>query len=73
VDTDHDGIPNAWETKHQLNPNQADDGPQDADGDGYTSVEEYLNGTDPREKIDYQNLGNNFDTTLSSRARRGIC
>ena len=34
----------------------------DADGDGYTNVEEYLNGTGPRQKIDYTNLGNNIDT-----------
>jgi len=62
VDTDHDGMPDAWETQHDLNPNQADDGPSDADGDGYTNVEEYLNGTNPREKINYRNLGNNVDT-----------
>ena len=34
----------------------------DADGDGYTNVEEYLNSTNPRQKIDYTNLGNNVDT-----------
>ena len=35
---------------------------RDADGDGYTNVEEYLNGTDPRKKMDYTNLDNNVDT-----------
>ena len=29
--------------------------------DGYTNVEEYLNGTDPKEFIDYRNLSNNID------------
>ncbi len=62
ADTDHDGMPDDWEKKYQLNPAKASDGPMDADGDGYTNVEEYLNGTDPRQKIDYSNLGNNLDT-----------
>ena len=46
-DTDHDGMPDAWETKHGLNPNDPSDGPKDKDGDGYTNVEEFLNGTQP--------------------------
>jgi pectate lyase len=62
ADGDHDGMPDAWEQTHKLNGADAADGPQDADGDGYTNVEECLNGTDPREKIDYRNLGNNVDT-----------
>jgi hypothetical protein len=37
-------------------------GSTDADQDGYTNVEECLNGTSPCEKIDYGNLGNNVDT-----------
>lgn len=62
ADRDHDGMPDAWETRYELNPGQADDGRLDSDDDGYTNVEEYLNGTDPREKIDYTNLGHNIDT-----------
>ncbi|MBP8303393.1 MAG: polysaccharide lyase [Phycisphaerae bacterium] len=62
ADADHDGMPDAWETRHSLDPQQAGDGPLDSDQDGYTNVEEYLNGTDPRERIDYTNLGNNIDT-----------
>jgi MYXO-CTERM domain-containing protein len=41
-DTDGDGIPDAWETAHGLNPNSASDGSGDS-GDGYTNVEKYLN------------------------------
>jgi len=41
-DTDNDGMPDAWETAHGFNPNVADDA-GDADGDGYTNLEEYLN------------------------------
>jgi pectate lyase len=43
TDSDHDGMPDAWETEHGLNPTNASDGPKDSDGDGYTNVEEYLN------------------------------
>lgn len=47
TDTDHDGMPDAWETKYGFNPNSAADGSQDTDGDGYTNVEEFLNGGSP--------------------------
>jgi hypothetical protein len=43
VDTDHDGMPDAWETARGLNPADPSDGNQDADGDGFTNLEEYLN------------------------------
>ena len=62
TDSDHDGMPDDWEIQYQLNPAEAGDGSTDVDGDNYTNVEEYLNGTSPREKIDYTNLGNNVDT-----------
>jgi hypothetical protein len=41
-DTDGDGMSDAWETAHGLNPNSASDGSGDS-GDGYTNVEKYLN------------------------------
>ena len=62
VDTDHDGMPDEWEKRFGLDPNDPTDGAKDTDGDGYTNVEEYLNGTDPTVKIDYLNLDNNVDT-----------
>ncbi len=42
-DTDHDGMPDAWERAHGLDPANATDGSADRDGDGYTNVEAYLN------------------------------
>jgi len=42
-DTDGDGMPDEWEKRHNLNPNDEADGTGDADADGYTNVEEYLN------------------------------
>jgi hypothetical protein len=43
VDSDNDGMPNAWETAHGLNPNSAADASTDRDNDGYTNIEEYIN------------------------------
>lgn len=62
ADRDNDGMPDEWEEKHNLNPENQADASEDLDEDGYTNVEEYLNGTDPQEKVDYRNLGNNVDT-----------
>ena len=61
VDSDGDGMPDAWEAKYGLDPNNPADAALDTDGDGYTNIEEYLNGTNPNEKINYRNLGNNID------------
>ncbi|MET0343569.1 MAG: hypothetical protein ABW252_21335, partial [Polyangiales bacterium] len=41
-DTDRDGMPDAWERAHQLDPASARDGSADQDGDGYTNLEAYL-------------------------------
>lgn len=62
VDSDGDGMPDDWERSNSLDPDQVADGASDSDGDGYTNVEEFLNGTNPQEKVDYTNLGNNVDT-----------
>lgn len=43
-DQDRDGMADAWEQAHGLNPSLADDRNADRDGDGYTNLEEYLNG-----------------------------
>lgn len=44
LDTDRDGMPDEFEQRAGLNPTNPADGGQDSDGDGYTNVEEYLNG-----------------------------
>lgn len=43
IDSDKDGMPDAWEETQGLDPADPDDGVLDADQDGYTNVEEYLN------------------------------
>jgi hypothetical protein len=47
ADADSDGMPDAWEAEHGLDP-QSDDSAGDLNNDGYTNIEEFLNGTDPR-------------------------
>lgn len=42
-DSDSDGMPDDWEKRQGLNPENPDDGKADADNDGYTNLEEYLN------------------------------
>ncbi len=48
-DADADGMPDAWERPFTAEDDLSLEGTQDADGDGYTNVEEYLNGTNPTE------------------------
>jgi pectate lyase len=43
TDSDHDGMPDDWETKHGLNTSESLDRNDDGTGDGYTNVEKYLN------------------------------
>jgi hypothetical protein len=62
ADSDHDGMPDWWELKYGLNPHNPADANQDMDGDGYTNLEEYLNGTDPTQYVDYRKPGNNRNT-----------
>ena len=49
ADTDHDGMADSWELTHfgTLARGSSSDSSGDFDGDGYTDLEEYLNGTDP--------------------------
>ena len=49
VDADRDGLPDAWELRYALNPG-LDDRLLDADGDGQSNRDEFLAGTDPRDR-----------------------
>jgi hypothetical protein len=46
-DADGDGIPNSWETAHELSDASYADASLDQDADTLTNYEEYLSGTDP--------------------------
>jgi hypothetical protein len=69
VDTDGDGLPDAWENQFGLNPNAAggNDGPNgDPDGDGATNAQERTAGTHPRSfhtRLFAEGVSNDFFTT----------
>lgn len=52
-DADSDGLPNAFETSHGLNPYNPDDAAQDNDRDGFSNLEEYQSSTDLADPADY--------------------
>ena len=66
ADSDGDGMPDAWERANGFKLDDARDGALDADGDGYTNLEEYLNSTEPRVFVNYKDPKNNVDTMLNS-------
>ena len=66
LDSDGDGMPDAWEIANGLNPNDPTDAKEDCNGDGYTNIEKYINGLDTKKKVDWTDLKNNYDT-LSKR------
>ncbi|MFT5358830.1 MAG: pectate lyase [Polyangiales bacterium] len=47
ADADHDGMPDSFEARFGFDAEDPADGSLDADEDGYTNLEEYLNGTLP--------------------------
>ncbi|MCJ8268784.1 MAG: PQQ-binding-like beta-propeller repeat protein, partial [Psychrosphaera sp.] len=47
IDDDNDQLPDTWELAHGLDTLSAQDANADADGDGFTNFEEFLNGTSP--------------------------
>lgn len=62
IDSDNDGMPDAWEIKYKLNPNDPSDAVKDCNGDGYSNIEKYINGINPKKKTDWTKPGNNYDT-----------
>ena len=62
IDSDKDGMPDAWEKKYGLNPNDPSDAIKDCNGDGYTNIEKYINGINPKKKTDWTKAKNNYDT-----------
>ena len=57
-----DGIPLSWKKKFDLDVNDASLSQKDLQGDGYTVMDKYLAGLDPRKKIDWSNPRSNMNT-----------
>ena len=53
ADRDGDGLPDAWELAHGLNPDLAADATLDADGDRMSNLAEYQAGTDPQDAMSF--------------------
>ena len=61
LDSGGDGMPDEWEIRYGLNPYDPSDANKDKDGDGYTNIEEFINGTNPTQYINYHKASNNVD------------
>ncbi len=55
TDTDADGMPDSYETANSFDQNSPGDANADADSDGRTNYEEFLDGTNPRNVADRLN------------------
>lgn len=49
TDEDQDGMDDDWERRYDLDPTDPTDADEDPDGDGFTNLEEFRNGTDPKD------------------------
>ena len=52
-DSDGDGLPDEWETRHGLSTNSVADALEDFDGDGMSNRAEYIAGTNPTNSLSY--------------------
>lgn len=62
MDSDLDGMPDAWEARFKLDPQDPSDAVRDLNGDGYTNIEKFIHHIDPTRLIDWTELENNQDT-----------
>jgi pectate lyase len=58
-DEDQDGMDDEWEAAHGLDPNLKDDYNEDPNNNGYTNLEEFLNGTDPMAAVGVERVAPN--------------
>jgi hypothetical protein len=56
-DSDNDGMPDSWEEKYGLNPENPSDATGNIDGDEYNNLKEYQIGTNPAKDIFLENAG----------------
>ncbi len=53
TDDDNDGMPDTYENDNNFDPLDSSDAAGDADGDGYSNLEEFRRGTDPQNPADF--------------------
>ena len=53
LDSDKDGMPDAWESKYGFNPLDPSDAKLDADGDTFTNLEEFEAKTNPKNPVSH--------------------
>ncbi len=70
IDSDSDGMPDDWEKRYGLNPFDPSDANGDLNGDGYTNIEKYINGINPKKKVDGK-FENNNDTLQKKKGAIG--
>jgi len=68
LDSDNDGMPDAWEIANGLNPHDPSDAIKDCNGDGYTNIEKYINGIDTKKKVNWKDEKNNHDTLAKRKS-----
>lgn len=56
ADVDGDKMPDDWEVEHELDARNPADASEDADGDGFVNLAEYLAGTNPRDPGSYLHI-----------------
>lgn len=66
ADTDGDGLPDRWELDHHFSP-LANEAAADADGDGFTNVQEMWASTDPRDAASYPGKPANPNASAATR------
>ena len=67
TDSDHDGMPDSWETSKGLNPNDASDrNGTNLSSEGYTNLEVYLNGITTTDIDDNKTESVNYSYELSN-------
>ncbi|HEX4343618.1 MAG TPA: polysaccharide lyase [Verrucomicrobiae bacterium] len=62
TDLGADGIPLSWKKKYHLDVKDTALAQKDLKGDGYTVMDKYLNGLDPRKAIDWNSPASNVNT-----------
>jgi len=67
LDADGDGMPDEWEKRYGLNPNDPADAAADKDGDAFTNLEEFQAKTDPTDKNDHPDYLDSLTVQLPLR------